>query len=512
MKMSERLGPYETLQQERHEDFLTLWHARSPGGRTGRLYWFDVKGPGARAAFFRFRKALKALEALKALPEGLEISAKPGMYYVFWPDSDAPSALPAKGRKVMREVGRILEALRPLGFALPDLDLRLGDDGVHLAALDPLAERDEAEVERLGRRFLRALPAARTRKRPHALRWVPGLLMALLGIGLFLTGSARYLNPPEFTLPDLRGKDPRTALEAVKDMGLKVTFSMASEPEQPRETILEQNPAPGSRVKPGRTLELVLNRPQDGRIPDLSGQPLAEAQRTLEAAGYLPGATSAGYSKEPEGTVLASSPPAGASSPQGASVRLLTSDGPAPRKTTLPDLTDLSLEDARYLISVAELRLGEVQTVPSPLPEGTVLTQSPPAGVTLDVGSPVVLTVAGPAQVLLPKQGLMTPPVPETSTSPSPEASGSGETSPALPELTSGERIVPIRVPLPSSGTESPVHVRLVVTDENGERTPIDTYAQGGTTLEGSVRVKGDAHFTLYLNGFPYQEWTSRAP
>jgi len=508
--MSERLGPYTTLEQERHEDFLTIWGAEDPAGGKGRLYWFDVKGPEARAAFFRFRKALKALATLGVLPEDLEISAKPGQYYVFWPACDAPSALPAKGRKVVREVGRILESLRPLGYALPDLDLRLSEEGVHVAALDPLGEHDELEVERLGGRFLKAVPSTKPRRRAARSAWLPGLLMAALGLWLFAAGSARYLNPPEFTVPDLRGTDPRAALEQVMGMGLKVVFTLASEPERPRDLVLEQNPPPGTRVKPGRTLELVINRPKDGSVPPLAGLPLDEAQRELQDAGYLPGPPAAGFSEEPEGTVLASAPPAEAPLPQGASVRLLTSDGPAPKKTVLPDLYGLTLEEAEYLISVAELRLGEVRTLPSPQTEGTVLAQSPPAGVSLDTGSPVVLTVAGRAEALLPERGFMPPPVGEEE--PGTVAPAAGSPLPPPSELAPGERVVPIRVPLPASGSQQPVHVRLVVRDEEGERTPIDTFAQGGATLKGSVQVKGDARFELYLDDFLYQEWTSRAP
>ncbi|HGY08904.1 MAG TPA: PASTA domain-containing protein [Oceanithermus profundus] len=506
--MPERLGPYEVLQSERRDDYLSVARAASPAGEQGRLYWFDVKNPEARAAFFRFRKALKALSGLGVLPEGLEISAKPRRYYVFWPLFEAPSALPAKGRKVMREVGAVLETLRPLGYALPDLDLRLGEEGVRVAALDPLAEHDELEVERLGGRFLKARPSGRVRRPREVQAWAPGLILLVLGIWLLAAGSARYLNPPEFIVPELTGKDPRSALEEVRDMGLKVVFTLASEPEQPRDLILEQNPPPGTRVKPGRSLELVLNRPKDGSVPRLEGLPLPQAQRTLEEAGYLPGPAASGYSEVPEGIVLASAPPAQAPLPQGEPVRLLTSSGSAPRKTVLPDLTGLTLEEARYLLSVAELRLGEVQTLPAPQPEGTVLAQSPPGGVELDVGSPVVLTVAGNAEVLLPEQGFMPPPAPETL--PEEPAGPSPTVPPADP--APGERIVPIRVPLPTQGTGKPVHVRLVVSDENGERTPIDTFAQGGSTLEGSVRVKGDAKFQLFLDGFPYQQWTSRAP
>ncbi len=506
MKMPERIGPFTILRQEHSEDYLSVWKVRNPSEVLGRLYWFDVKGPEARAAFFRFRKALKALGALGVLPKGVEISAKPGSYYVFWPSYDAPSALPAKGRRVIREVGKILEALRPLGYALTDLDLRLGDEGVRVAALDPTGEHDEAEVARLGGRFLKSPSSAKPQRRPQAVAWMPGLLLAILGLWLFAAGSARYLNPPEFSVPDLRGKDPRAALEMVHEMGLKVVFTLASEPDQPRDLIIEQNPPPGTRVKPGRTLELVLNRPKESSVPHLAGMPLSKAQRKLQDAGYLPGLPAAGYSEEPEGTVLASSPPAGAPLPQNASVRLLTSDGPMPQKTLLPDLTGLSLEEAEYLISVAELRLGEVRTLPSPQPEDTVLSQSPPAGVALDVGSPVVLTVSGKAEVLLPEEGLIQPP----SAHEEPPAGSALNTPPA--DLAPGERIVPIRVPLPPSNSQNPVHVQLVVVDKNGERTPIDTFARGGTTLEGSVRVKGDARFMLFLDGFAYQEWSSPAP
>ena len=519
--MVQDLGPYKILAEEDVRDYLRVFRAEGPTG-TGRLYWFEVKNPEARAALFRFRKALKALSGVGALPEGVEISAKPGRYYVFWPDLDAPSALPAKGRKVMREVGRIVAALAPLGYALPDADLRLTEEGVRVAALDPLAEHDEAEAERLGGRFLKTLPHARKRNRARPWQaWAPGLLALVVGFLLLGFGVNRYLNPPEYVLPDLRGKDPRSAFEAVRDMGLKVVFVEASDPEEPRDIVLQQSPPPGTRIKPGRRLELTLNRPKAGSVPDLADMPAGEALRKLEESGYAPGPDAEGPSDVPEGLVLATAPPAEAPLPQGARVRVLTSAGSPPERTVLPDLTGLSLDDARYLLSVADLRLGDVQEVPSSEPEGTVLAQSPPAGVTLDTGSPVAVTVAARGKVLLPDHPLFAPapaeppaseetPAPSTP-SPAPaaqpgEANASGANVPGP-----GERIVPIRVTLPPK-SGPPVHVRLVVEDEAGRHVPIDTYAPGGTTLEGSVKVKGTARFQLFLDEFLYQEWTSEAP
>ena len=517
--MPERLGPYEALHQERSEAFLTTWRARSNDGREGSLFWFEVREPEARAAFFRFRKALRSLAALEALPEGLEISAKPGRYYVFWPDVDAPSALPAKGRKVVREVGRLLAALAPLGYALPDLDLRLAEDGLLVARLEALAEHSEEEAYRLGSRFLRGLPgqAGAPRRRTGLRGWLPGALLALLGVLLLVAAAGRYLNPPEYTLPDLRGLGPREALEKVYPMGLKVVFVEASDPEKPRDEIIEQNPSPGTRVKPQHRLELFLNRPKEAAVPDLGGLPLDEAQSKLADGGFQPAEIDSSHSQRPAGTVLATTPPAEAPLPQGTPIKVLVSAGPTPRTTILPDLKNLSLEDAKYLLSVAELQVGDVQEIPSPEPAGTVLAQSPPAGSELTTGSPVTLTVAGKAKVLLPTAGALLPEGPAAPAKTTPgEAPQEPQTPPETPapatDLQPGERIVPIKVTLPTQNNRATVHVRLEVSDDGGTRTPIDTYAPVGTTLEGSVRVKGNATFKLYLDDYLYQQWSSKAP
>jgi len=509
--MPERLGPYEILHQERKEAFLSTWRARNEAGDEGLLYWFTVREPEARAAFFRFRKAIRVLAGLGALPDRVEISAKPGHYYVFWPLVTAPSALPAKGRKVVSDVGRLLAALAPLGYALPDLDLRLGDNGIVVARLDPLAEHEETEALQLGGRFMKGVASSKARSRPqlplHG--WLPGILLTILGIFLIIAGINRYLNPPEYVLPDLHGLTAREALEKVNPMGLKVVFNEASDPEKPRDVIIEQNPEAGSRVKPRHRLELLINRPKEGLVPNLSGLPLDEAQQQLASGGFQPAEIESTHSERPAGTVLATSPPAAAPLPRGGQIKLLVSEGPNPQTTILPNLEGLSLEDANYLLSVAELRVGDVQKIPSPEPEGTVLAQSPPAGSELAVGSPVTISVATRAEVLLPKNSILSP---ETSSpSEQPGTTGAIEEE-ATSELAPGERIVPIRVNLPQQSNRATVHVRLVVNDDNGERTPIDTYAPVGTVLEGSVRVKGNAHFQLFLDDFLYQQWDSKTP
>ncbi len=526
-------GKYE-IGKELHQDgFLKVYEVAGPEGE-GTLYWFEVHTPEARAVFYRYRKALKRLEELGVL-RGVTISAKPGRYYVFWPRVAAPAALPPKGRRVRQEVGRVLEALAPFQYALPDLDLRLEESGLVVADLKPLAQHTPEEIPRLNgqfARYTRARPARRSRR--WAGGWVPGLLMALLGAVALGQGVYRYLNPPEYTLPDLKGLSPRAALEQVHDMGLRIEFREASDPTRPRDVILEQTPDPGTRVKPGRRLELVLNRPKPGRVPELAEMGVDEAQKTLEDSGYAVGRVVYVHADAPQETVIATRPAASTPLALGQPVDLLVSQGPAEEQTVLPDLRGLSLEEAQYLLSVADLRVGAIQEELSPAPPGEVLDQSPPPGVVLPVGSPVTLKVSTQAEVLLPAEppGPLLPqeftaPLEPGPALPSPAPAGE-EPAPDLslpaptelepgpqalepaPSLPPGARLVPIRIPIARDLGESPVHVRLVVVDEGGEREAFNTFVQPGSVLEGSLEVRGTATFRLYLNDFLYQEWQSR--
>jgi beta-lactam-binding protein with PASTA domain len=313
--------------------------------------------------------------------------------------------------------------------------------------------------------------------------------MFLGGLALFL-GAERYLNPPQYILPDLHGKTPRQAVEAVRGMGLRVEFVEGSDQSQPKETILEQSPEAGSIVKPGRRLELVLNRPKLGSVPTLVGRPLEDAQRALETAGYVVGPISRVSAEATAGTVLASLPAPGTELRQGESVRLLVSTGPrSSLDTILPDLTGLTLEDAQYLLNIAELK-PQVSRVASGAPEGQVLAQQPNPGTLMNKNAVVRLTVAAQPAVSLPQNSPFAP-----SSRPEPQAE---------------VRNVPLSVTLPSD--QEGAQVRLTVDDAN---PPTRVLYEGplppGGRIEvaGGVPVQGNATFRLYVNGELYQEWTN---
>ncbi|MGQ9511275.1 MAG: PASTA domain-containing protein [Thermaceae bacterium] len=415
----------------------------------GLLVWYEVHTPSDKEAFYRYRGALKRLEELGLAKPVL--SSKPGRYYAFFPEAN-----PSRPRPEVKK--RALEAVSPFGF-----------DETHLA----FTERGVA--------YLSPLPLKPPR-RPWAWpRVAPGVFLGLVGLLLLWNATLRYLNPPEVEVPDLVGKDVLEVYALLRGTGLNVEVQEGNDPEKPKDIVLEQTPPPGTRLKAGRTLVLVLNQALPTPVPDLAGKPLEVAQGLLEKAGLGLGQVSYTESQAPAGTILASLPSPGSPAKRGLKVDLLVSQGPkAPEgETEVPSLLGLSREEALFLLNAAGLR-AEVEEVPSGRPDGEVLGQSPEAGTPLAIGSGVRIQVAVQPGVRLP------PPAEE----------------PPQPS----ERSIELRLNLPSEAEGR--RVRLTLLDEQGEHTLFEGEGQAGLPLSGRYTALGEARFRLYLDDVLFQEWS----
>lgn len=540
---------YAVLEEAPAQGFLRVYRVRREDGPEGRLYWFEVHTPQARTAFHRYKNALRRLEGSEHLISGVQISANPGRYYVFWPTAARAVVRPKKLKP-------ILDILEPFGYLQEDLTLSEEAGRPLVCDLKPQITPPAASPENLPALPADPGPAPAPRvslsqavlqggssspspqaarlptpsipkpapKGPRQMRryplnwpgWVPGVVLLAVGGWLIYGAVMRYLNPPEYQLPDLVGKTPTQAYDAVKDLGLKVVFSEGNDPSLPKDQILEQSPDPGSKVKPGRRLELVINKPKFGLVPTVVGRSLADAQVTLDAAGYKIASVTRITSGDTKDTVLASLPQEGQPLRSGEGVRLLVSSGvrPAPRETLLPDLRGLSEDQARYILSVAELT-PVVSSVASGAPSGTVIGQDPGPGVTLARESVVRLQVAVQPTSTLPKASpfepprLEAPPSPEPSPAPeptnpspgsSPSQNNTGSTSSPTPSGPQ-ERRVTVSYTLPPQYPTGTV-VAILVQDETEVRTLFEGPVEAGFTLPAQeIIVRGAATFRVLING-----------
>jgi len=134
--------------------------------------------------------------------------------------------------------------------------------------------------------------------------------------------------------------------------------------------------------------------------PNVVGLTQAAAQSAITSAGLAVGAIStANSSTVPQGAVISQSPAAGASVAPSSAVALVVSLGPAPISISVPSVVGLTQAAAQSAITGAGLAVGAITTANSAtVPQGSVISQSPAAGVSVAANSAVAIVVSlGPS-------------------------------------------------------------------------------------------------------------------
>lgn len=199
-------------------------------------------------------------------------------------------------------------------------------------------------------------------------------------------------------VPDLSGLDLEAARSEVEPAGLVVqVVDERHDPAVPSGRIIEQEPLPGSSVRRGRKVKLVLSR--GGRVltvPDLVGRPIRTVDIDLRQEGFVPGELARAPSyRAPAGTVLGQVPAPDTPAVPQARIHRLVSEGAPVATWVMPDLSGLARTDAERWISISGLRRGAVRRVRMErrAPD-TVVGQMPLAGYPLRSRDVVDLTVA----------------------------------------------------------------------------------------------------------------------
>jgi beta-lactam-binding protein with PASTA domain len=218
-----------------------------------------------------------------------------------------------------------------------------------------------------------------------ALEWLGvATIFGLCALTAFWYALVHTVHLGTLTLPDLRGIELAEAERSVHDLGLTVVvdepgvFSPAVAPG----AIAAQQPLPGFHVKTGSTVRVRLSLGSERvTVPDLRSESLQGAVRGLEQLGLHP-ARRVQLRFETNGdSVLAASPPIGATVPPGSEVDLLVNVTPSRELWVMPSLLSQPLERVRRYCRNNHFRLGQVHEVRYPgLPSKVVLRQYPAAG------------------------------------------------------------------------------------------------------------------------------------
>jgi serine/threonine-protein kinase len=222
--------------------------------------------------------------------------------------------------------------------------------------------------------------------------------IALLVVVLLLGGAGlayALTRPDKREVPNVTGKPLSAALAILQNAGFdpSVERTASDAADGTDGTVLRQDPQPGTKAKEGDEVSLIVSSgPGTKPVPDVVGQPVKSATKTLQEAGFKVDQRDATSEDVPKGRVISTSPDAQTPVDVGSTVILTVSSGR--EKVAVPDVVNQDREDARAQLEQAGFVVETKQQEDRDHDPGTVLSQDPSAGTQLAQGKTVTITVA----------------------------------------------------------------------------------------------------------------------
>jgi eukaryotic-like serine/threonine-protein kinase len=229
--------------------------------------------------------------------------------------------------------------------------------------------------------------------------WLWGALVAAILIGI-LVGLA-LTRDTSTNVPNVTNKQLEFAITQLESKGFSVGKESYVNRSVPRNTVLEQDPLPGSAdedcsfltffcSKP--TVDLTISAgPGQGQIPSTAGLTEAAAAKRVEAAEFEVEVERVNSDSVEEGLVISSEPGGGNTATKGSTVTLFVSRGP--KLVKVPVLVGAQRETAVQRLRSHGLE-ASVSEEESSEPKGRVIRQSPDAGSRVEPGSTVAIVVS----------------------------------------------------------------------------------------------------------------------
>lgn len=228
------------------------------------------------------------------------------------------------------------------------------------------------------------------------------VVAAVLILGFFyIYLPVKTKHGESITVPDLYGVEMEELDEFLikRDLRYEITPDSGYSADFPPFTVLTQTPAAGDKVKENRKIYLSVNakNPPTVKMPKLVDGSLQNAQMVLDSYGLILGEISyeahefqnAVLKQLSEGKEIE----AGADIAKGSAVDLIIGNGLG-RAFPMPELLELSQEDAEFLIKGSGLRLGTVHTRKvDDKPAGLVVQQYPALGASVRTGARIDIWV-----------------------------------------------------------------------------------------------------------------------
>ncbi|MGH9004223.1 MAG: PASTA domain-containing protein, partial [Acidimicrobiia bacterium] len=234
------------------------------------------------------------------------------------------------------------------------------------------------------------------------------LLGVLAGLGYLLADQLQGDGGGSVTVDEYVGLTLDEARLLIERDGLEVDPKFEISDDHDADEVFRQDPDPGTKLDPGDTVTLTVSQGRGkAAIPDVSGQTLDEAEKTLEDAGFETRIRQEASDSIEKGKVIRTEPAAAGQAERGSEVTIFVSTGQ--ELVAVPDVAEQSAVSASNQLGAAGFKVESVSEASDEVEEGTVIRTDPAAGTQAPKGSTVRLVVSsGQEEVRVPSVVNMT--------------------------------------------------------------------------------------------------------
>ena len=227
------------------------------------------------------------------------------------------------------------------------------------------------------------------------------LVLALVigrAAGLFRfggTGTTQEEDSGQVKVPNVVGMSLDDAKAELNNAGLGWKIGKQEESAKyEKGYVMAQDPKNGEKVKKNTQITLDVSTgktDEQVEVPNVVGQDEADAQKTLEDAGFKV-ESAAVYSSQPQGEVVSTDPEAGTQAAKGSTVTIQVSKGE--QKISVPDVRGTDENTAKSTLSGAGLNVTVTTDYSDSVAQGNVISQDPSGGTKVDAGANVNIVVS----------------------------------------------------------------------------------------------------------------------
>jgi beta-lactam-binding protein with PASTA domain len=272
------------------------------------------------------------------------------------------------------------------------------------AAYDPSLERTQVAgpLDVPGEDATSVMPVAAARRAgtPKKRRAWPWVVLALFVVAAIVVAGLLYRSCSEggVKVPDVVNLSEQAATAKLEAAGFKVKARDVYTDDVQTGFVARQDPEADAEVAEGETVDIFVCRgPQTITLQNFKNWTPADVTAWLDRNGLVPDQRSGPSTSVAKGKVYKQDPPAGQMLERGGTVTFWVSQGKP--EVEVPDVTGDPLNVATSTLQQAGFNVGEVTYDTSDtVPEGSVISQDPPAGNKVEKGATVDLVISrGPS-------------------------------------------------------------------------------------------------------------------